>query len=75
MSGSYDALPNNGWMTYPRTVVIKADGSATLDLEVLIPDDMDNYNRKWEEILLIRPDEGIPGFIRVQMETTAEARE
>ena len=32
-------------------------------------DEQKYYDKKWEEIFLVEPDEGLPGFIRVQIET------
>jgi hypothetical protein len=72
LTGSFDALPERSWMTHPKSVAVGADESAILNVEIRIPEDGKNYGMKWEEILLIRPDEGIPRFVRIQMETEAE---
>ncbi len=43
-----------------------------LVLNLLVPKDPANYGKKWEEMVLVQPDEGLTGFVRVQVETREE---
>ena len=40
-----------------------------LRLKLNVPDDPAHYGKKWEDMVLIQPDNGLPEFVRVQVET------
>lgn len=75
LANPFEALPDPTWIAHAKKIVIDAGDSSTLDLDIRIPDAEDNYDMKLEEVLLIRPDERIPGFVRIQMQTKARPEE
>ena len=75
LTASFQALPHRDWIKHQETVSIGPRDTTVLDLRALIPKDASIVEERWEEILLIRPDQGVPGFIRVQMEMQAETEE
>ncbi len=70
LSHSYEMIPDTKWII-PRKkrLRIKPRGTYVLSLKLKVPDAEKYYGKKWEEILLVEPDEGVPGFIRVRVET------
>ena len=75
LTGTYSAIPDTGWLKWAeKKIEIEPGESAVLDVEMKIPDNVDNLARKWEDILLIQPDDGLAGFIRIRVETTEKAR-
>ncbi len=74
LSRSYSAIPDSGWITYEKEVQIEPGKSAVLRPELKIPGDESNFGKKWEDILLIQPDEGLAGFVRVQVQTREKAK-
>jgi hypothetical protein len=66
----YSVIPDATWIGRSQdTITIKAGERAVLNLELKIPADRAYFDNKWEEILLIEPDQGRAGFVRVQVET------
>lgn len=73
LSSGYTWIPESNWITADKTeVTIPAQKNYELILHVNIPKDKENYNRKWEEILTVTPDEGKNGFFRVQINTAED---
>ena len=52
-----------------ETVHIEPGGTSALRLKLNVPDDPAHYDKKWEDMVLIQPDKGLPEFVRVQVET------
>ena len=63
------AIPNPGWISTDSEILIEAGKSAVLEVVVEIPRDAALGGEKWEELLLIQPDEGRAEFVRVQVLT------
>ena len=74
LTHSYKAIPDFKWVKYGKHVQIEPGKSAELSLELEIPDDETNFGKKWEDILLVQPDEGRAGFLRVQVETKKKVK-
>jgi hypothetical protein len=73
LTHSYSAIPDSKWIERPKEIRIAAGDSAVLDLAVDIPKDPSHLGKKWEDIVLIRTDEGLARFVRVQIDTRKEA--
>lgn len=69
LTHSYDVIPDSKWIGRRKKIKIGAGGTAQVTLVVKIPDDAANFEKKWEDILLVQPDEGRAEFVRVQVET------
>jgi hypothetical protein len=68
LSHSYQVIPDPGWIMLGNdSLKIKPRSNGALSLKLKIPDKPEYLDKKWEEILLIKPEEGLPGFIRVQI--------
>jgi hypothetical protein len=74
LTHSYKAIPDFKWVKHERIVQIEPGKSATLSLDLEIPDDEANFDKKWEDILLVQPDDGRAGFVRVQVQTTEKMK-
>jgi len=73
LTHSFKTIPDRKWIILDKDrLTIKPNGDGVLSLKLNIPDESAYYGKKWEEILLVQPDEGLPGFIRVQIETSKE---
>jgi hypothetical protein len=68
-----DPIPDSGWIRRKQTLRIGAREEAVLDLDLQVPDNATNLGKKWEDILLVQPDEGRPGFIRIKVQTRNKA--
>jgi len=68
LSASFERCPDSHWLKYAPRMVIDGGKSAGLSLELNLPDDVKLRGKKWEEILLVKPEEGLPGFIRCQVD-------
>ncbi len=66
LTHSFEAQPDPKWMVYPEKISIAPGHTGTLDLEVRVPNDA-LAGKKWESVLLIQPEEGRAGFVRVQI--------
>ena len=67
LTGTYAVLPEPAWLRYDPLVKIEAAGSAHLNLELTLPQNDDHLGQKWEDCLLIEPDQGLPQFVRVRV--------
>jgi hypothetical protein len=66
----YSVIPDTSWIRRPEDKIkIKPGKHAVLNLELRIPADDANFGKKWEDMLLIQPEKGLAGFVRVQVET------
>lgn len=65
----FEAIPNSGWIRTDTEIRIEAGKFAVLEVAVEIPRDAALEGAKWEELLLIQPDEGRAEFVRVQVLT------
>ena len=74
LTQSYDPIPDFRWISRENSIQIGPNGEANLSLGLQIPDAAAYFGRKWEEILLILPDHGLPGFVRVQIRTRDKAK-
>ncbi len=75
LSHSYAAIPDSGWLKYDKKIRIKPGRSASIGTQLNVPADAINFGKKWEDILLIEPDEGLAAFVRVQVQTIQKAKE
>ena len=69
LTNGYKKIPAAAWLERPRTIQIGAGQSYDLMLNLTVPQDTAHYRKKWEDIVLLQPDEGLAGFVRVQIET------
>ena len=70
LSSGYTWIPESKWITLNRNhVTIPAQKNCELTVTLNIPEQENNYGRRWEEIFLLTPDEGKAGFFRVQINT------
>lgn len=69
ISPGYNWIPNPKWIKPKRTVRIGPRESADFSFNVKVPKDEKYYGKKWEAIIFVEPEEGLPGFVRVQVET------
>jgi len=85
LTHSYEAIPDPAWIGMTgsvgreKKVRIEPGGSAVLGLRLQVPgagpdptgarSARVHFGKKWEDILLIQPDKGLPGFVRVQVQT------
>ncbi|MCX5757800.1 MAG: hypothetical protein NTU83_04710 [Candidatus Hydrogenedentes bacterium] len=69
LTHSYSAMPDSGWMAFPRKIDIEPGGVATMDIEMKVPGNASVPGKKWESVLLIKPEEGLAGFVRVRFVT------
>jgi hypothetical protein len=74
LTQSYDPIPDFRWISRENSIQIGPNGAANLSLGLQIPDAAAYFGQKWEEILLILPDQGLPGFVRVQIRTRDKAK-
>lgn len=68
-SAGYSWIPNPKWIRLKKVVKIGPGESADLSFNVKVPQNEKYYGKKWEAIIFVEPDEGLPGFVRVQVET------
>ncbi len=66
LTHSFETLPDPKWITFPEKISIAPGHTGTLDLEVWVPNGAAHSGKKWESVLLIQPDEGRAGFVRVR---------
>ena len=74
LTQSFAAIPNSRWIRRDNQIRIGPGGSALLSLGLEIPRDATHLPEKWEDILLIQPDNGLAGFVRVQARTGLKTR-
>jgi hypothetical protein len=68
--------PGYSWVLEPkwvsvskRRVKINGNESRTVDVSVKVPNKPEYSGQRWEALLWIEPDEGLPRFARIQVET------
>jgi len=70
LTKSYQMIPDPKWIILDKdSLKIKPKSSCVLSLKLNIPDRLEYHGKKWEELFLVEPEEGLPGFIRVQFQT------
>lgn len=69
LTQSYQLLPHHEWLKHDTGVTVESGSARTLDFTLTIPEEAAHFGRKWEDCILIQPDEGLAGFIRVRVET------
>lgn len=74
LTHSFERIPAPDWLTFDQTVPIEAGGSAALRISLKLPENENNYGKRWEELLLVQPHEGRAVFVRVQIETQEEPK-
>lgn len=77
LTNYYLEIPDLTWIARDENIRIEPGGSAELRLRLNVPDDAAHFGRKWEDIVLIQPEEGPAEFVRVRVDTPArpEARD
>lgn len=70
LSFGYRWMPDSKWVVPNRSKLkINPGRSKIIFLGLNIPRKSESLGRRWEGLLFIRPDEGLPGFVRVQVTT------
>ena len=69
LTRNYSEIPDWTWLARDENIHIEPGGSAELHLRVNVPEDAAHFGRKWEDMVLIQPDEGRAEFVRVRVET------
>lgn len=72
---SYKLIPEHTWLEHAKTVRIKPRATARLDLTLRIPNENPFFGRKWEDCILVKPDDGRAEFVRVQVKTQSRTAE
>lgn len=72
LTHSYTAIPDSNWIRRNQKIRVQPGKSGVLHLELDVPNPEAGAGRKWEEILLIQPEEGLAGFVRIQMDGEQE---
>jgi hypothetical protein len=68
----FQAIPDPKWVEADKQIQVGAGATAILHFGLTVPDAPEYYGRKWEDLVLITPDNGIPAFVRVKVETVAK---
>lgn len=69
LTRSYQMIPDPEWIVLDKNRLrIMPGGTSSLSLMLKVPDEPKYFGKKWEEILLVEPDKGLPGFIRIKIE-------
>jgi len=69
LTHSYQLIPDPEWIALDKNRLrIRPGGTRVLSLTLKVPDEPKYHGKKFEEILLVEPDKGPPGFIRIQIE-------
>ena len=70
VSSGYSWIPDKRWVKPNRKrLKILPGESKDLTISVRIPKAKGHYQKKWEALIFIEPDEGLPGFVRVRIDT------
>ena len=75
LTSSYSVIPSRKWIRHEKEIQIEAKGSTTLEIGLKVPGDVTHFGKKWENILLIKPDNGRAGFLRMRVHTIEKAKE
>lgn len=63
----YRAMPTDGWVSWPREMVVAPGATAVVPVQVQLPDNQSVQGQRWESIVSVTPDEGEMRFFRVQV--------
>ncbi len=74
LTHGFERIPAADWLRCEQTVQIAPGGSAIVPVSLNLPADTAPAGGKWEELLLIQPQEGRAGFVRIQIETREEPK-
>lgn len=63
-------IPDTSWIAVNRHEMrIPPGRSYPLSVTVTVPEEPKHYGKNWEELLLVEPDKGPSGFVRIQIKT------
>lgn len=65
-TSTYTPLSDLSWLTFIREIEIGPGGSGAVNLELMVPEGATPAGTRHEAILLVKPDTGPPGFVRVR---------
>lgn len=69
LTGGYEPITDAGWVRASGgEIKLKPGESAKVPVEVRLPESADKTKGKWEQILLVLPDKGPQGFVRVHLQ-------
>jgi hypothetical protein len=68
LTAKYETLPDTNWLGREAQLEIPPGKSSVLHLTLNAPNDPALLGQKWEELLLIQPEEGLSEFVRVRVE-------
>lgn len=75
-SPGYDWIPEPKWITLGGSeLTIDAGQRAAIEVNLVVADKAQFHGQKWEALLWIEPDEGLPRFARIQIETEPASSE
>ena len=70
LTNPHQMIPNSSWIAINPSEFRVFPGTAyPLTVMVTVPEELKYYGKKWEELLLVEPDKGPSGFVRIQIET------
>lgn len=69
LTQSCQLLPSHEWIKHDTSIAVEPRSARSLELTVQIPEDAAHFGRKWEDCILVQPDEGLAGFLCVRIET------
>ncbi len=69
LTQSYQLLPSHEWLKHDTSLAVEPGSARSLELTLKIPEEAAHFGRKWEDCILVQPDEGRAGFVRVRIET------
>jgi len=69
-SPGYAWIPEPKWMSVSKGwVKVNGNESRTVNVSVKVPNKPEYSGQRWEALLWVEPDEGLPRFARIQIET------
>jgi len=66
---SYISIPNPNWLAYEKDIFVQSYESQLVNISLLVPDHVENFEKRWEDILFIESNDCLTGFIRIQIHT------
>lgn len=63
----YSWIPEIKWIRIKKRLRIEPGESKELIVFVNIPNKQEYHQRKWEALIFVEPEEGLPGFVRIQI--------
>ena len=71
LTRSLQQLPDSSWISCDKeSLTIKPDKSGVLTISLHVPRNPEYSDKKWEELLFLKPENGRSGFIRIRITTT-----